>query len=96
MRSGDDENFDEAINSVLRSCQPTVVPSAIKAIFSDLKCETLTPEVPFFTMCPMPSNLLSYSDLLHLTMPFAFITVNDEKLVLEFLDSGSRCERFCE
>jgi amyloid beta precursor protein binding protein 1 len=49
MRSGDDENFDEAINSVLRSCQPTVVPSAIKAIFSDPKCETLTAEVPYLS-----------------------------------------------
>lgn len=64
MRSGDDENFDEAINSVLRSCQPTVVPSAIKAIFSDPKCETLTPEVPFLPLYSMPPNCLSCSDLL--------------------------------
>ncbi|KAG0378282.1 NEDD8-activating enzyme E1 regulatory subunit [Mortierella sp. AD032] len=42
MRSGDDENFDEAINSVLRSCQPTVVPSGIKALFADPKCDNLT------------------------------------------------------
>ncbi|KAG0198991.1 NEDD8-activating enzyme E1 regulatory subunit [Mortierella sp. GBA30] len=44
MRSADDENFDEAINSVLRSCQPTVVPSAIKELFADLKCENLSSE----------------------------------------------------
>ena len=52
MRSGDDENFDEAINSVLRSCQPTAVPSAIKTIFSDPKCETINPEVPPFAFMP--------------------------------------------
>ncbi|KAF9104495.1 NEDD8-activating enzyme E1 regulatory subunit [Mortierella sp. AM989] len=44
MRSADDENFEEAINSVLRSCQPTVVPSAIKELFNDSKCENLTAE----------------------------------------------------
>ncbi|KAF9968073.1 NEDD8-activating enzyme E1 regulatory subunit [Mortierella alpina] len=44
MRSGDDENFDEAINSVLRSCQPTVVPSSIKELFADAKCVNLTSE----------------------------------------------------
>ncbi|KAG0357502.1 NEDD8-activating enzyme E1 regulatory subunit-like protein [Gamsiella multidivaricata] len=44
MRSADDENFEEAINSVLRSCQPTVVPSAIKDLFNDPKCENLTVE----------------------------------------------------
>ncbi|KAF9924370.1 NEDD8-activating enzyme E1 regulatory subunit [Linnemannia zychae] len=42
MRSADDENFEEAINSVLRSCQPTVVPSGIKALFADPNCEKLT------------------------------------------------------
>ncbi|KAI1313843.1 NEDD8-activating enzyme E1 regulatory subunit [Mortierella claussenii] len=44
MRSADDENFDEAINSVLRSCQPTVVPSNIKELFNDAKCLNLTAE----------------------------------------------------
>ncbi|KAF8935701.1 hypothetical protein EDD21DRAFT_66374 [Dissophora ornata] len=44
MRSADDENFEEAVNSVLRSCQPTVVPSDIKTIFNDPKCENLTAE----------------------------------------------------
>ncbi|KAF9183067.1 NEDD8-activating enzyme E1 regulatory subunit [Haplosporangium sp. Z 767] len=44
MRSADDENFGEAIDSVLRSCQPTVVPSAIKDLFKDPKCENLTAE----------------------------------------------------
>ncbi|KAF9579856.1 NEDD8-activating enzyme E1 regulatory subunit [Lunasporangiospora selenospora] len=44
MRSPDDENFEEAINSVLRTCQPTVVPSSIKELFNDPKCENLTAE----------------------------------------------------
>jgi amyloid beta precursor protein binding protein 1 len=48
MRSADDENFDEAINSVLRVCQTTVVPSGIKELFDDSKCENLSAEVcPF-------------------------------------------------
>ncbi|KAF9434216.1 NEDD8-activating enzyme E1 regulatory subunit [Entomortierella beljakovae] len=42
MRSADDENFDEAINSVLRSCQQTTVPGSIKELFNDPKCENLT------------------------------------------------------
>ncbi|KAF9902830.1 NEDD8-activating enzyme E1 regulatory subunit, partial [Lobosporangium transversale] len=48
MRSADDENFEEAINSVLRSCQPTVVPSSIKEIFNDPKCVNLTSESSSF------------------------------------------------
>ncbi|KAG0254208.1 NEDD8-activating enzyme E1 regulatory subunit [Mortierella polycephala] len=44
MRSADDENFDEAIDSVLRSCQPTVVPNDIKDLLKDPKCENLTAE----------------------------------------------------
>ncbi|KAG0347216.1 NEDD8-activating enzyme E1 regulatory subunit [Podila humilis] len=48
MRSTDDENFDEAINSVLRSCQATVVPSNIKELFQDPKCETLTAQSSSF------------------------------------------------
>ncbi|GJJ75122.1 NEDD8-activating enzyme E1 regulatory subunit [Entomortierella parvispora] len=48
MRSPDDENFDEAINSVLRSCQATVVPSSIKELFKDEKCENLTTDSSTF------------------------------------------------
>ncbi|KAG0323216.1 NEDD8-activating enzyme E1 regulatory subunit [Dissophora globulifera] len=44
MRSVDDENFDEAISSVLRSCQPTTIPSEIKALVNDPKCEHLNAE----------------------------------------------------
>ncbi|KAK3817789.1 MAG: hypothetical protein J3Q66DRAFT_190479 [Benniella sp.] len=44
MRSEDDENFEEAISSVLRSCQTTTVPSAIKGLFNDPKCENLSAE----------------------------------------------------
>ncbi|KAF9420694.1 NEDD8-activating enzyme E1 regulatory subunit [Podila epigama] len=48
MRSADDENFDEAINSVLRSCQATVVPSSIKELLQDHKCDELTAETSHF------------------------------------------------
>ncbi|KAG0266614.1 NEDD8-activating enzyme E1 regulatory subunit [Actinomortierella ambigua] len=44
MRSADDENFEEALSSVLRSCQATVVPSSIKDLFSDPEVENLTAE----------------------------------------------------
>ncbi|KAF9998797.1 NEDD8-activating enzyme E1 regulatory subunit [Modicella reniformis] len=44
MRSPDDENFEEAIGSVLRSCQRTAVPNTIKELFNDPKCENLTAE----------------------------------------------------
>ncbi|KAG0229865.1 NEDD8-activating enzyme E1 regulatory subunit [Actinomortierella wolfii] len=44
MRSADDENFEEALSSVLRACQKTVVPSSIKELFKDPACENLTAE----------------------------------------------------
>lgn len=45
MRTVDDENFDEAFDSALRACNPTVVPSDIKELFQDPKCEALTAQV---------------------------------------------------
>ncbi|KAG0095152.1 NEDD8-activating enzyme E1 regulatory subunit [Podila epicladia] len=48
MRTMDDENFDEAFNSALRACNPTVVPSSIKELFQDPKCEALTAQSTHF------------------------------------------------
>ncbi|KAG0332286.1 NEDD8-activating enzyme E1 regulatory subunit [Podila horticola] len=48
MRTIDDENFDEAFNSALRACNPTVVPNNINELFQDPKCEALTAQSTHF------------------------------------------------
>ncbi|KAF8988422.1 NEDD8-activating enzyme E1 regulatory subunit [Haplosporangium bisporale] len=48
MRTVDDENFDEAFDSALRACNPTVVPNDIKELFQDPKCEALTTQSSHF------------------------------------------------
>ncbi|KAI9596629.1 NEDD8-activating enzyme E1 regulatory subunit [Syncephalis fuscata] len=44
MRSSNDENFEEAIAAVLRSCAEPKIPSEIQKLFKDSACEQLSPQ----------------------------------------------------
>jgi len=76
MRSADDENFEEAISSVLRSCQTTTVPSAIKGLFNDPKCENLSAEVCRFPWREVMSEDCHGQDMLKCLLFLFFHTIS--------------------